>query len=840
MTHHFTITPLNTCRRQVAVLSVLLMIGWLVATPRQAFATSRTWLHTTGNWDWLNGSNWSGGVVPSSNDDAIVDNGTAYVFSGSNNISSLTVGNSGTGCLILNHTDGGITVGGGTGTLTLAKNAGSVGTLYLGDSYQSSGAGVLDAGAVIGGNGSATVNFRHTGSYTFSPNLVGNLSVNKLLSGTTVLTGSNNYSGLTTVSAGELDVYGSLSTTGSIVVGGSTGAAFGVKGGVVNNYEAYIGEDAGSFGAATVTSGTWNANNGLTVGYYGTGSLTISGSGVVNVGYGGGTLVLAHEYGSVGTLNMGDGDTVGTLNAAEIDGDWSGHGTATVNFNHAGSYTFSPNIAGGSINKLGSGTTTLAGNYYWTNSMTVSAGELDVALPFGNLQTGSIVVGGSTGAAFGVKGGVVNNYEAYIGEDAGSFGAATVTSGTWNANNGLYVGQSGTGALTIKGGVVNSDSAYIGRDAGSFGTATITSGTWTSKYLWVGGNGTGTLTIAGDGVVQVGSGDYGENRSFYLAHDYGSVGTLNMGDGDTVGTLNVYGISNVLVGSGTATVNFNHAGNYTFIPSISGNLSINKLGSGTTTLAGSYQVNSMTVSAGELSVSYSLGANTPISVSAGAVLSGSGTINVGVAVDGTLKGTLHTGAISGSGLVSPGNSPGILTATSINPTGGMSFAFEFTLANTNPVYSNAAASCNDILHLTGASPFSDNLTADNLISIYLQSAVAGDSYLGGFFTGLSDAQLEAVIQNAKFAFFVEDDVNGTMTFNGKTYSSISAALIGMGTTQVNGANFADGTVNGSTLKLMVVPEPSTWWMLTAGMVILFRLKSPSGFSEISKKVSLDE
>ena len=570
MTHHFTITPLNTCRRQVAVLSVVLMIGWFVATPRQAFATSRTWL-LSGTGDWNSGENWSDGLVPSSSNNAFVDNG---------------------------------------GTVNVPEGvSGTASTLYLG--------------------------YKGTGSLS--------------------LTG------------------GSLKTANGC----------------------YLGYNPGSSGTATITSGTWNA----------------------------------------GCFYVGN----------------SGAGTLNIN--------------GGLVSS--------------TNS--------------------------STSSCIGV----------------GATGTVTVTSGTWNAGT-VYVGNQGAGTLNIDGGLVSSTYSSIGK-GGPSGTVTVTSGTWNAGNLTVGDSKKGTLTIGGSGVVNIGNG----TGTLSLSASTGSVGTLNMGDGTSVGTLNATSIS---IGNGNATVNFNHAGNYTFNQQLLtgnlGNLSMNKLGSGTTTLTGNTQTSSVSVSAGELSVSGSLGANTTVSVSAGAVLSGSGTIHSGVFVNGTLKGSLHTWTLSGSGLVSPGNSPGILTATSINPTGGMSFAFEFTLANTNPIYSNALASGNDILHLTGASPFSDNLTADNLISIYLQSAVAGDSYFGGFFTGLSDPQLEAVIQNAKFAFFVEDDVNGTITFNEKKYSSISAALIEMGTTQVNGANFADGTVNGSTLKLMVVPEPSTWWMLMGGMVILICLKSP--------------
>jgi len=747
-------------------------IGYFANSSGTATVTSGTW--TNGNLtvgEWGTGTlNISGGIVkttqsPAVIGDAAASNGTVSVTSGTwNSLPSLTVGNSGTGSLNLNAT-GVVTVNGGNGTLTLATNAGSVGTLNLGSG---SGAGTLNAATVNGGSGSATVNFNHTGSYTFSSNLTGNLSVNKLGSGTTVLTGStSNYSGLTTVSAGELDVNGSLSS-GGMLIGGSTGGALRINGGIVNGW-GILGHDAGSIGTAVISSGTWNAD-GLTVGASGTGTLTIGGSGTVFVG--GGPLYLATQYGSGGTLNMGDGNSVGTLNASGIS---VGSGTATVNFNHAGNYTFTQSLTGNvSISKLGSGTTTLAGNQYQLNSMTVSAGELDVtSSPYYAVQTNSIVVGGSTGAVLRINGGTVLSNSALVGFDAGSVGVATVSSGTWNIGNteGLHVGSAGQGTLTIgAGGVVN---------VGGFGT-------------------------------------------LYLADQYGSTGTLNMGDGTSVGTLYATSIN---VGGGTATVNFNHTGSYTFSTPINGYFNLNKLGSGTTVLAGNYQVNSMTVSDGEMSVNGLLGSYTHlVNVGSGATLSGSGTINADVAVNGTLKGTLHTVAISGSGLISPGNSPGILTTISADISSGMSFAFEFTLPNTNPIYSNATASGNDILHLTGASPFSGNLTADNVISIYLQSAVAGDSYLGGFFTGLSDAQLEAAIQNAKFAFYVEDDANGTITFNGKNYDSLNAALISMGALNVTGANFADGTVNGSEMKLTVVPEPNTWAILIggAGLMACFR------------------
>jgi len=336
---------------------------------------------------------------------------------------------------------------------------------------------------------------------------------------------------------------------------------------------------------------------------------------------------------------------------------------------------------------------------------------------------------------------------------------------------------------------------------------TVTSGTWTNYSLNIGESGTGTLNLSGNGVVTATGG-------INLANIAGSVGTLNMGTGNTAGTLNA---ATIIGGNGASTVNFNHTGTFTFAPQILGVQQVNKLGAGTTILTAiSSFANSTTVSAGELDVNGSLGSNT-VNVHSGATLSGSGTMHGAVAVNGTLAGTLTTGAISGSGLVSPGNSPGILTAASVDISSGLGFAFEFSLPGA-PDYSSATASGNDILHLTSATPFSGNLTTDNTINIYLSNANAG-TYLGGFFTSLTDAALKDAMKNAKFVYFVVSE-DGSVTFNGIKYSTLDAALISIDTIYVTDATFADGTTAGSEMKITVVPEPSTWAILLGGMGLL--------------------
>jgi len=464
------------------------------------------------------------------------------------------------------------------------------------------------------------------------------------------------------------------------------------------------------------------------------------------------------------------------------------------------------------VGNSGTGTLNFTGGRIITDNgfLGFNAGSNGTAtVTSGTWNNGSLGVGYSGTGTLNIKGGTVTDNNGYIGYNAGSTGTATITSGTWANSNTLYIGNSGTGILNIQGGTVNTYWGNIGFNAGSNGTVSVTSGTWANTTLNIGESGTGTLNLSGNGVVTVANGKAFLN----LATIVGSVGTLNLGTGDTAGTLNA---AFVMGGNGSSIVNFNHTGTFAFAPQISVQ-QVNKLGSGTTILTAiSSFANSTTVSAGELDVNGSLGSNT-VNVHSGATLSGSGTMHGAVAVNGTLAGTLTTGAISGSGLVSPGNSPGILTAASVDISSGLGFAFEFSLPGA-PDYSSATASGNDILHLTSATPFSGNLTTDNTINIYLSNANAG-TYLGGFFTSLTDAALKDAMKNAKFVYFVVSE-DGSVTFNGIKYSTLDAALISIDTIYVTDATFADGTTAGSEMKITVVPEPSTWAILLGGMGLL--------------------
>lgn len=173
----------------------------------------------------------------------------------------------------------------------------------------------------------------------------------------------------------------------------------------------------------------------------------------------------------------------------------------------------------------------------------------------------------------------------------------------------------------------------------------------------------------------------------------------------------------------------------------------------------------------------------------------------------TLGGHGRLGALSGAGTVAPGNSPGILTATSVDPTGGMDFAFELTQAG-DPSWSDASASGNDVLRLTGASPFLADLSADNVISVFLDVGplAAGQSFRGGFFTD-ADADFLPRVASASYLFHLADETGG-IAHNGILYRTYAGPLaFQVGTAQVT-ASFAGGSEPGFVLQFTAVPEPA--------------------------------
>ena len=178
--------------------------------------------------------------------------------------------------------------------------------------------------------------------------------------------------------------------------------------------------------------------------------------------------------------------------------------------------------------------------------------------------------------------------------------------------------------------------------------------------------------------------------------------------------------------------------------------------------------------------------------------------------------------VAGAGQLSPGNSPGIQTLGGLDPTGGLSFAFEFT--SLIPDYTTASASLNDLLRLTSVtpSPFTAAMTQANVVDIYLPATTAyGQIYQGGFFTDAKASQysgFENDIKNATFNYYVLD-TQGTRSFNGNTYSPLSQTMwVNVSTATVPTAGFAGGAVTeGQITQFVVVPEPSSLALAAIGV-----------------------
>jgi hypothetical protein len=191
-------------------------------------------------------------------------------------------------------------------------------------------------------------------------------------------------------------------------------------------------------------------------------------------------------------------------------------------------------------------------------------------------------------------------------------------------------------------------------------------------------------------------------------------------------------------------------------------------------------------------------------------------VAVTVGEGAVLGGRGSVGSLSGAGTVGPGNSPGILTATNVDPSSGMDFAFEFTQAG-DPAWGNAAASGNDVLRLTGATPFLADLGESNTVSVFLNVATLalGDVFRGGFFTD-ADVDFLPRVLGASYLFHVADTLGGVV-HNGTAYRLVENPLAFQVSTHELPAGFAGASSSGFVLQFTAVPEPSALGLGLAGL-----------------------
>src|SRR5271165_4117837 len=521
--------------------------------------------------------------------------------------------------------------------------------------------GSLAGTGTVRNNGAAsaalTVDADNT-TTTFSgvvQNGIGVLQLTKTGTGTLILTGTNTYTGGTTISAGTLQIGN-----------GSTGS---ITGNIIDN-AALSFDRSNAFVINSSISGTGSvAQNGSS-------TLTLSGNNT----YGGATTV------ALGTLQAGSSTAFSANSAYTVTSnlDLNGFsntigsltGTGTVLNNGAATVTltvgaentttaFSGVIQNGlgvlQLTKTGTGTLILAGNNTYTGGTTISAGTLQIDGTSGSI-TGNIIDNAAlafdrsnafvfSGSISGT-GSVAQNGSSTLtlsGNNTYS-GATTVALGTLQA--GSSTAFSANSAYTVTSNLdLNGFSSTIGSLAGA---GTIKNNGGNLAILSV-GNANSTTTFNGtlaDGASRLGLNKVGVGRlvltaaSTYTGGTTITAGILQIGNGTASGSIT----GNI---TDNGVLEFNRPDTVTFPGTISGAGSLTQSGTGVLILTGTNTyTGGTTISSGTLQIG------------AGGSITGN-VVDNGLLLFDQPGNVTFAGTISGSGNLTQ-TGTGILTLTADN------------------------------------------------------------------------------------------------------------------------------------------------------------------------------
>jgi autotransporter-associated beta strand protein len=814
-----------------------------------------------------------------------------------NGLSSASLTKTGTGTLILSNADtynGGTTVNAGTLMLGSGGSLASAGALTVsGGTFDLAGnnqtvSALSDGGASTGtitaSTGASTLTINNTTPGTFSGTITDNNAVNGASlalyiegSSSVTLSGSNNFTGGTTLTSGTLIAANdyalgnatsqnpsagltlSPSSSGTATVdftsanptianlaSGASGTSLIVLGTTLGSGSATTLNVGGADGAGTFygTISDLSASKSTAIGnlnVYGgaylvlagtntfTGTTTISGAGSGLIVYSALALedsTLNYNNSQGGFLQFGSSYYSINLQSATLAGLTGAEGLALTNNegnavtltigNNNVSSSYSGNLSGlGSLTKIGTGTLTLSGNnsYTGTGGTTVSAGTL--TLSGSNSTTGQAKV--SSGATLQLQ------------ANAGNTVSGTSYALSVGANNLTMSGvNQSTSTLQLR-----SDSSVTfngGNNLGGLG------GTGSGETVDIDVNNLGTngdmaanqtLTFAPGGfqVLNTGFNVTGGN-GYTLA--LGQVTAVSGAQTDyfnpTTASLTINGFTASASGAMTMYVEGTSTGGNSVggvISNGSGTVSVTKTGAGTWTLsAADTYTGATTVTGGTLIVSGSLSGSASASVTSGGTLELDGSFNKSATTTlngpGILQGTGVVGAITANGGTLD---PGLTGANAAITSGTLTAAGAVTLSSTtnfNIRVGVAGTTDSDQLAVTGGAA----VTLNGTLNIALGAG------LGALSPSNNPQDLYYVILNG-----------GTSTLSGgfSSYTiggnAASVTSLGAGISQLSAGGYIfdisyDGTssaLSGGddvTLELINVPEPGTWAMMLAGMGML--------------------
>ncbi|WP_170157520.1 autotransporter domain-containing protein [Roseimicrobium gellanilyticum] len=480
--------------------------------------SAQVWTAGTGNW--FTGSNWNTSVVPGASSNVYINNGgTAQIAS--------------SGALSNNVYLGYIAANIGT---VEVLGAGRWESIFLG----------------IGENGKGTLKISGAGEVISEYAFVGS-------------EGTGN---------GTVEISGGKWTSTSLDVGaGGTGKLLLSGTGEVISADSRIGSGFGSKGTVEVSGGKWTISDTLTLGYSGTGTLDISGKGVVEAQNG---IVMAHMTDGSGTIVLrGDATSRGVLLTKSISTGFNpsgakmtfnggilrasanntsfinGFDTGNVQIANGGAYIdtngFNVTIRSvlqdapgqlGFLVKQGTGTLTLTAVSTFLGGTTVEQGTLTLgngtnpaALVVESYWSGRPVVTLSANTAFNVAinatvtGGIGSNsggsgnegaYGVVSGGAASLYNSGIIMGG--QGGPGLFYGGAGGRGVSFTGGGTVANAGTISGGTGGLEDGGVQDGPGGIGVMLSGG---GTLTNTG--TISGGLGGVGLNQQFPFVYHASAV-----------------------------------------------------------------------------------------------------------------------------------------------------------------------------------------------------------------------------------------------------------------------------------------------------------------------------